>query len=197
MKYRFTINDEKTLSNNTVKVTVRLTGPANAMRPELERRIRDTLSTFIEDANWVFGGFTINRNQGVPLFTATTSARIPVSGNDDLVGRAQDSSTDEVFLQIVNVDDSIPLHLVREGQEEIRLNLFAKVQEEVIRLKEKTGIDFEISKVDYRADMTAADFLAGRGKDKSFSNSYAADSAAGAISYSEKIYGQADVTLKS
>lgn len=98
MRYTFTLQDEKTLTNETVKVFIKVTGPADAERSDLEARARERLEKLLPDADWVFTGLEINRAAGYPLFTTTASARIPVGQNDNLHQKARDLSTKKVDL---------------------------------------------------------------------------------------------------
>lgn len=203
MKYQFVITDEKTVLTDTVKVTVNVSGPANETRTKLEARVRSALGEFLkgDDINWVYTGFTIARSQGFPTFSVQAVARIPTAANNDLELAARTASDDSVNINVHYIDQSVPLHLIRKGYEEMRLNILELAVAEQHRVEETTNSKVVIKRIDFRPGPEAA--FQKNQRSLGYDNNIAASaslydeaSGGGSIGYAEKIYGQASVTLE-
>jgi hypothetical protein len=194
MQYIFEIEDEKTITNETVKVIVTVSGPANLPRTEIEKQVREVLHDFLPDADWSYAGLQINKNAGFPTYNSKAGARIKASENGDLYSRAQDYSSPEATININNIDESIPLYQRREADKELRIALYTKALAEIETLAEVAEGELRIRTIDY----TAISPTSNAGK---FSNSYSTANAAlvgdavDSIGYSEKITMSARVVI--
>ena len=198
MRYVFAIQDEKTIINDTVKVFIHVSGPADADREDLESRVQEGLKKLLPEAKWVFSGLSISTGNGYPLFTTIASARIPVKQNDNLEQRARDVSNKKVNLRYHSQDQSVPLHLQREGYAEMRSNLLKMAEEEVSRLnggyedsKDDHGPRYHIEKIQFTEETNSPMLRSAT----STANAYIAESAGSGIGYSEKIFCHAQIII--
>lgn len=204
MRYQFILNDEKTVTNPTVKVTVQATGPADAPREELETRVQDALSAFLPDVTWIFGGFGVSSNAGFPIYTVLASARINAELNDNLEERAANYRGKGASLRLYDIDQSIPLHIIREAEQTMRLNILKLANIELDRLSnEASGLPagtlpkLHIEQLDFSIQRSSPYRNAKDPSSYSTANSMAPAAAGGigAIGYSEKIYSSAVVLI--
>lgn len=191
MRYNFTLNDELTLENDTAKVVVNVSGPANGRRPELEARVRKALEEFIPNVDWAYSALSIGTG-GYPMYSITASVRIPVAENDNLHKRATDYQTNNpdagAAITVQQIDTSMPLFRLREGYSKLRDNLLDLANKEA----EKLAGNVRIKKISFSEGSLT-------GMKGNLSNaSYAAAAApigGGSIGSFEKIYMTADVIL--
>jgi hypothetical protein len=195
MRYVFQLDDEKTVSNDTVKVMLHATGPVDKdSRANLETRVRKALKEFLPDVTWVFGGFTFDESSGYPMFVVPASARISAELNDDLTAKAQRLDSAGVRLSVYNIDQSIPLHLIRTAEESLRLSLLNLANEELKRVQDATGN----SKLSIQSFSVTKSHSGGGKGSMSVANSYTMEVGASrgdSIEYSEKVFLQAAVVL--
>ena len=122
MEIEFSLVDEKTVTNTTVKVTVSIQGTINGTKREaLESRCLDLVKSLFPNNQWAFANFVFNPD-GL-TFTTRASTRIDASLNDGLVEKAKAVSTDSTKLSIQTIDPSIPAHDIRQAESAIRQNL--------------------------------------------------------------------------
>lgn len=200
MRYQFTIEDEKTVTNDTVKVMVQVTGPVeNDSRDQLEKRARSALKQYLPEADWVFGGFQFSQSAGYPLFVVPASCRIKANLNDDLINRANRFECEEgVRLQVTNLDQSIPMHLIRNAEKDLRFNLLEMVENELADLRISMDNDnLQITSFEFTKLVTSrgskGSLLVGNAY--SLDDSSDASSADAPIGYAEKIQGSASVVI--
>lgn len=186
MKIKFSLTDETTITNTTVKITTWLNGVvANQSRDALEAKCLETAKKLFPEAKWAFSDFTYNPD-GL-TFRVQASTRIDSTQNDQLAEKAKTASTNgDINIAIQNIDPSIPLYEKRAAESDLRLKMLTKAKEEAGKLGgEVSEIAFEEpNPVNFRAATYAA--------------SMAFDSAGGApaLGHSEKINLSATVTVE-
>lgn len=200
MRYKFKLQDEKTLFNDTVKVVVVATGPADDDRKELETRVREVLDAFLPNVPWAFSGLTISSGTGqFPMFESRASVRIDAALNDRLADKAVSVSNNKVNLTVTMIDQSIPLHVRRDGEAEMRANLLTLAYKELETLNKRSDRPHDEPLRILNIDFTTRNFT-GASMKAAMSNSYyeaqAGEAAsAAAIGYQEKIAGEATVVI--
>lgn len=195
MRYEFTITDEKTLENDTVKVVIQVNGPADAPRKELEERVRRAVNAFLPNTDWAFSGLTIS-TYDYPMFVITASVRIKAADNDDLHRRASNYAIEnpdaKASIKVVNIDSSMPLFKSREGEQQIRRNIYKLALQELEILQEEYAGEgrLRLKSVSYsRADLS---------NKLSASTAYTSNAGVGggsAIGSFEKLYQSATIVI--
>ncbi len=194
MKLIFTIDDEKTIVNETVKVTVSIQGQVGEDdRSALEARAREIALKFLPEASWAFSNFIL-ANNGM-MFNVTGTTRIDALENDQLAERANELSDRKTILQVQQLDPSVPLFQIRKAQSEMRVSIIAKAQEEAKLLG---GF---VKKVDFTED-DGSNFrksVSNSGMRSMASSSYALESVGDGspLGHSEKILMSATITAVS
>lgn len=196
MRYQFSITDEKTLENDTVKVVVQINGPANEPRARLEQRVRIATAALLPKADWAYSGLSIATND-YPMFSITASTRIAAADNDDLYRRAANYSLENpeagANIKVIQTDTSMPLFKTREGLREIRQSIYKQALEELQILQSNyvgSG-SLRIKSIDFIPSFDANALSNVRGT----SSSYASNAGGAAIGSFEKLYLSATVTI--
>ena len=188
MKVRFSLTDETTILNSTVKVTAWITGVVNGeTREQIEARALATWKTMFPDVKQAFSNFTYQPD-GL-TFRVQVATRIDASENDQLDQRAAEASNDTVKITGLNIDPSIPAHDLRKGESDLRVRMLSLAQDEA---KKIGGV---VSRVDFNPDLSGNRIAS----NKMFNATYAMEAAGGAapvLGHSEKLSLTADVVVK-
>lgn len=155
MKITFSINDEKTITNTTAKITISIKGTINGeSRDKLEARTANVTKTLFPDNQWAFTDFGYNADGFTFHVSATT--RIDSLQNDQLAEKCESLGSDTLRVILVGVDDSIPSHVLREAESDLRLHVIALAEQEAIKLGGKVvDINFN-SPAQYRGIVAAS-----------------------------------------
>jgi hypothetical protein len=187
MKVRFSLTDETTITNTTVKVTAWITGVVNGeTREQIEARALATWKTLFPDVKQSFSNFTYQPD-GL-TFRVQVATRIDASENDQLDQRAITASNDTVRITNLQIDPSIPVHDLRKGESDLRVRMLSLAQDEA---KKIGGV---VSKVNFNPHSGSS--IASQ---KMFNATYAMEAAGGAapaLGHSEKLSLTADVVVK-
>lgn len=188
MKVRFSITDETTITNTTVKVTAWITGVVNGeTREQIEARALATWKTLFPDVKQSFSNFTYQPD-GL-TFRVQVATRIDASENDQLDQRAVAASNDTVKITNLQIDPSIPVHDLRKGESDLRVRMLSLAQDEA---KKVGGVVLKVNfNPDYSGTRTASH--------KAFNATYAMEAAGGAapaLGHSEKLTLTAEVVVK-
>lgn len=186
MKIKFELTDEKTIINQTVKISAQISGVINDQdRGQLEQRAQEVAEKLIPGASWAFSNFQFLPDGFTFRISATT--RIDSSQNDQLEQKAKAVSNSKLTVALHNPDVSIPLFQRRAAESEIRIALIDKAKAEAEKLGGKlTRIEFTesnahaITSNSYRAASTSFEDAAGGAK---------------GLGHSEKIQMSANLTI--
>lgn len=138
MKIKFEIADEKTINNQTVKITAQISGVINDRdRGALEQAAKDLAEKLVPDASWAFSNFQFLPDGFTFRITATT--RIDSSQNDQLEQKAKAVSDSKLTITMHNPDVSIPLFQRREAESNLRIALIEKANAEATKLGGKVS----------------------------------------------------------
>jgi hypothetical protein len=133
LKITFNLTDETTVTNDTVKLTLYLTGVAGGIaRADIDKTCRAAVEklglTLYEGATWAFSGFHYDNNGLTFGITATT--RISADQNDQIEQKAESLSTPTVRIDVQNIDPSIPAWKLREAETKLRQRLIELANKE-------------------------------------------------------------------
>ena len=133
MKLTFNLADEKTLTNDTVKITALIMGAINKLdRIALEQKAKE-LSKKLFDKDWAFSNFNYS-NDGFS-FSVQATVRVDAAENDRLAMRAAEISTKgDLTIDVIDADVNIPLHRRREAESDLRVSLIDKANAEASKL---------------------------------------------------------------
>lgn len=192
MKVSFTLNDEKTVTNTTVKIIVAISGTINGeSRKDIEARCDEIAKKIFPDVKWAFSNFKYN-GDGL-TFTVSASTRIDATQNDQLASKCAEASNDSTRIAIQTIDASIPTHDIRTAESDIRINLIKLADEEAKRLGGKVQkVLFNPSYTDNYSNSRGG----GRMMLETAGASYAADNSGSQLGHSEKIVISAEVSVK-
>lgn len=138
MKITFELNDEITVTNTTVKITASLRGTILGQdRPKLEARALEAAKRLFPDARWAFSNFNFS-SDGL-TFSVTATTRVDASENDRLDERVKAASTEDMKIQIQNIDPSIPDFEIRKSESDLRLRMISLAKEEATKLGGKVS----------------------------------------------------------
>lgn len=139
MKISFDINDEKTVTNTTVKLTAWISGQVGEDdRSKLEKRARDVVEKFMPNRGsdgtlkWAYSDFSYINN-GM-MFRVQATTRIDSSLNDQLEEKAKLASDRQTEIRITDLDASIPMHELRAAESDLRVKLILLAQAEAKKL---------------------------------------------------------------
>lgn len=188
MKIKFNMTDEKTLVNQTVKITTQINGViSDRDRNGLEQAAKELAEKLIPDASWAFSNF-----QFLPdgfTFRINASTRIDSSQNDQLEQKAKAISDGRMTIALHSPDVSIPLFQRREAESNLRIALIEKAKAEAEKLGGKlSSIKFHDSNAH---PITSNSY---RAASYESAGGMAADSKG--LGHSEKIQMMADVVIK-
>lgn len=133
MKITFDLTDEKTITNDTVRLTTLITGAvAEQSRDKLEAAA-DEITKQLVNKDWSFSNFTYSPDGFT--FNVTANTRIPAMENDRMAERAEALGLrGKITIKLVEADPSIPLHQKREAESNLRVALIEKAKEEAKKL---------------------------------------------------------------
>lgn len=205
MKVTFSLGEEKTVTNETVKVILSINGiVADQTKENIDKSILDKVLEFLPDKkseDWAFSGFSFYDNRGFRMFAVQASTRIPASENDNLSERARDLSNDSISVEIANIDLSIPQYRYREAESELRQAILKRAKEEAEKLSKAyggSGPKFKVSSVEFEAPITAQPKGMRAAPGSAFFESTYSNAGGGeGIGHSEKTTLNAVVTVKS
>jgi hypothetical protein len=186
MKIKFDLTDEVTITNNTVKVTVAITGVINGQdRPALESSALELANKFFPGASWAFSNFSFQPDGFT--FRVQASTRVDASLNDQLEQKATDLNERGILtLQICDTDTSIPLFQKRDAESDLRLAIIEKAKAEASKL------GGSISSIEFKEPGSHRDVYSNGAR----MASYSLESAGGpGLGQSEKIYLSAKIEV--
>lgn len=133
MKVTFDLADEKTITNDTVKLAVLIQGAvAEQSRDKLEAAA-DAITKELVNKDWSFSNFTYSPDGFT--FSVTASTRIPAQENDRLAERAAAlGKRGQITMTLTDADPSIPLHQKRAAESDLRIALIEKAKAEAEKL---------------------------------------------------------------
>lgn len=130
---------EKTVVNDTIKVIATISA---LIRPDqtdatLRADIRAMMKKLIETAEWQFSNLERSTDpSGVERVQITASARVSEGENANLEGRARDVSSPGLTVANVQVDTTIPQRMLDEAEQALRMDLLAKINQELAKINE-------------------------------------------------------------
>ncbi len=193
MKLTFDMMDEKTVTNDTIKVTATIDGLVQGDTKEvIEESIQAAMKELLPDADWAFSNFTFYR-RNFPMYSVKASARVLASHDDGLVDRAEKLTTDKLAIAIENIDHSIPAHRFKEAESELRETLLLRATAEAKKLSEIYGQSLEVDSIRFGAPTVSQPI-------RMASASYLESSVSakgGGLGHSEKTVLSAKVVLKT
>lgn len=133
MKITFDLTDEKTITNDTVRLTTMITGAvAEQSRDKLEAAA-DEITKQLVNKDWSFSNFTYSPDGFT--FSVTANTRIPAVENDRMAERAAAlGARGKITIQLIEADPSIPLHQKRDAESNLRVALIDKATAEAEKL---------------------------------------------------------------
>jgi hypothetical protein len=133
MKITFDLTDEKTITNDTVKLAVLVTGAVAEQSRDVLETAADAITKQLVNKDWSFSNFTYSTDGFT--FSVTASTRIPAQENDRLAERAAQLGTrGKITITLTDADPSIPLHQKREAESNLRVSLIEKAKTEAEKL---------------------------------------------------------------
>lgn len=133
MKITFDLSDEKTITNDTVKISTLVQGAVADQSRDLLEAAADKITKELVNKDWSFSNFTYSGDGFTFNVTATT--RIPASENDRMAERAQTLGLrGKITIQLIEADPSIPLHQKRDAESNLRVSLIEKATAEATKL---------------------------------------------------------------
>lgn len=133
MKLIFEIKEERTIVNNTVKVTCLIKGViGDDDRGNIDLRVQEVANRLFPDAKWAFS-FYQELSDGF-TFQVHASTRVDAMQNDRLAERANEACIKGTNIEISNIDQKIPQRQMREEESSLRIALIAAAKEEAQKL---------------------------------------------------------------
>ncbi len=188
MKTIFSLTDETTITNTTVKVMAQITGTISGeTREQIEARCLAAAKRLFDD-KWAFSDF-VYQPDGF-TFRVNASTRIDASLNDQLTEKALTASDESTRLTIARIDPSIPTHEIRAAESDLRVKIIALAKAEAKKLKSDVlKVDFATEAVSSVANMKAMSFNA------TYSQEAPSGGGSPALGHSEKLSMTAQVTI--
>lgn len=133
MKITFDLTDEKTITNDTVRLTTVITGAVADQSRDVLEAAADAITKELVNKDWSFSNFTYSPDGFTFSVTATT--RIPAVENDRMAERAVAlGARGKITIQLIEADPSIPLHQKRDAESNLRIALIDKATAEATKL---------------------------------------------------------------
>lgn len=147
----------RTLPQDTVKVTVSVTmlvGANQTDQASLQVRIRDALTRFIPDCNWVFSVLERDTHAvaGYERLNLQAAARIPSGQNYNLFRRAQLASYEGLSISNPQVNYDLPAQVVDRVVAGLRMEILQQVQNEAREYGYATGRNWRIGFINFGMD---------------------------------------------
>ncbi len=149
----FNLSAEKTVVNDTVKVTATIVSMVTPDQTEtkLKNEIRDMMGQFITPSKvtqWQFAGMQRERHaSGYEQITLTATIRVPESENYSLDKRSRDVSKEGMQIVNVNVDTAPPASMIEDAENELRLMLLEKATVQLEAINKKLSAQYRIGNV--------------------------------------------------
>lgn len=147
----------QTLPQETVKVTVSVTmlvGANQTDQATLQIRIRDVLTRFIPDCNWVFS--VLERSTyhvaGYERINLQAAARVPSSQNYNLLRRAQLASCEGLSISDPLVNYDLPTSTVDSVVAHLRMQILQQVQKEAHEYSYATGRQWRVGFINFGSE---------------------------------------------
>jgi hypothetical protein len=148
----FALSAERTVVNDTVRVTVAIEGilPSAQAEKSVNDNIRKILGEFIPEAKWAFGGLTRSRDpSGLERVRLTASTRIAEKLNVQLEQKAERSGRDGISIAAVSTDTAPTLLQMEEAESNLRVEILQKAQIQQGVINKCCGIDYRIHAVSF------------------------------------------------
>lgn len=144
------IRDERTVTNDTVRITVPVTAliSDDAAEETIRSDIRKALQSFISDADWQFNNITRSPDgTGHEQISLSAVARVSERENHKLAVRARDCSRPGLQIGAPYVDTAIPPAKLEEAERALRISLVGKAVAEQKALSEAAGRSYRIHSI--------------------------------------------------
>lgn len=198
----FQLRAEKTVVNDTVRITVPVTALVTSETAEetLRADIGEALKSFIDSADWKFQN--INRapdGTGHERVSLVAVARVNERENHNLDGRAKAVSRKGLQLASPSVDTTVPAAKLEEAEKELRLEILTKAHNEAADLGEAINVKFRVFNLQFQNHGDPV-FRKGGNATMAASTSYGSGfdleaPGGGSLSNAQKVTLAADVTL--
>ncbi len=141
MEIRFEISDELTVTNQTIRLHLRVSGQSlSDSKDEIDNRIVTICKKFM-DVDWTYSNFTFGNN-GM-TFSSDAYCRIPSKHNDKLENKVSVVNDNYTAITILDIDSNIPSYDIRDAESDLRLKLIELCKKESEKLSgEIISIDF-------------------------------------------------------
>ncbi len=153
----FQLRDDKTVTSDTVKVIVIINALVEGETTEAALRIdiKKSLTAFI-DAEWQINGIErTSDTSGYEKVSLRATARVNERENYNLDNRAKDVSRKGLQFTSVQIDSTIPAHLLDAAEKELRSKLLAAAVAEAKELSEVAGREYRVQQIAYQNDGAA------------------------------------------
>lgn len=194
----FSLSSEKTLTNNTVKITAVVVATIDGTQTTNENvatQVSGLLNTFIPDAEWTFSNPQRSTDpSGFESARYTASTRVSEEINQNLQARADEASRPGLSI-IQNVPDySIPQRDIEQAISDLRVVILKEATAEAKKLSEAAGTKYAIGELNFNPIVEYGNNARGI----TISAMASAESAPrGGFGHSQKVSVTANVTLFS
>lgn len=146
----FTLTEESTLVNETVKITVHVNVLAvDKDETSVRAEIRGALEKFIPGTEWQFSNQRRGDDNGYERVTLNAVARVKETENYSLEQRLEAVSKMGMKLQLQGVDDTMPQRAIQDEEQALRLRILTKALEEADKVVALTRRDYRLGQVQF------------------------------------------------
>ncbi len=138
----FSLNEERVVHNDTVRIVVRIFAQKNAGATEeaLRSEIKQALLAFVDAPDWELSpARRETQPTGVETVSMTANVRVPETENHDLKARAEKVSSPGLALSGPVADLTIPNDLLQAAESDLRRMLLGRALTEAASLSEPYG----------------------------------------------------------
>lgn len=194
MKISFNLSDDTTVTNDTVKLTLHVSGTVgDRTRADIDKAVREAVAKLgvQPEKDWAYSGF--HYNEGGLTFGITATGRIPAQQDEQLAQKAQNVSDNSVKIAVMGSDPSIPQHKVRDAESKLRLRLIELARAEA------EALSATVSQIEFgaAASFNIAKHYSGNATYAMAMDSVGAPGGGGEIGHTEKVSLSAKVTVES
>ena len=155
----FSVRAEKTLVNDTVKVSAYVSALVAGKTTEETFRaaIKSIVKSLIDTADWQFTNIQRNADDsGFERVTLIATAHVSEKENYNLENRAREASRPGLAITNVVVDTSIPVARIEEAERELRAEILAKVLAERDAINLVAESNYRIGRIVFGGVSTSA-----------------------------------------
>lgn len=149
----FQLRAEKTVVNDTVRITVPVTALVTSETAEETLRvdINEALKGFIGAADWKFQNITRSPDgTGYERVSLVAVARVSERENYNLDARAKAVSRQGLQLAAPQADTTVPAAKLEEAEKELRLEILKKAHNEAADLGEAINVKFRVFDLNFQ-----------------------------------------------